>query len=90
MSDLNKNKLSDEALEDVIGGVYRTVHNDTVGYANIRHQPGLGGKVAATVDNGTQLFVTGETVKKDGYVWYKVTLASGSDEAWIAGSLIGF
>ena len=27
---------------------------------------------------------------KDGYVWYEITLENGSDNAWIAGSLIGY
>ena len=84
------NKISFEALEEITGGKIVTVANDAVNYANIRHTPGLNGKVAAKVYNGTKLRTTGLKVKKDGYVWYEVTLIDGSDNAWIAGSLIGF
>ena len=84
------NKISFEALEEITGGKIVTVANDAVNYANIRHTPGLNGKVAAKVYNGTMLRTTGLKVTKDGYVWYEVTLLDGSDNAWIAGSLIGF
>ena len=83
-------KISFEALEEITGGKIVTVANDAVNYANIRHTPGLNGKVAAKVYNGTKLRTTGLKVKKDGYVWYEGTLIDGSDNAWIAGSLIGF
>ena len=69
------NKINVEALENVTGGAIRTVHNDAVSYANIRHTPGLNGKIE---------------VKKDGYVWYEIMLAGAYDTGWIAGSLIGF
>ena len=84
------NKISFEALEEITGGKIVTVANDAVNYANIRHTPGLNGNVAAKVYNGTKLRTTGLKVMKDGYVWYEVTLLDGSDNAWIAGSLIGF
>ena len=83
-------KISFEALEEITGGKIVTVANDAVNYANIRHTPGLNGKIAAKVYNGTKLRTTGLKVEKDGYVWYEVTLIDGSDNAWIAGSLIGF
>ena len=83
-------KISFEALEEITGGKIVTVANDAVNYANIRHTPGLNGKVAAKVYNGTKLRTTGLKVEKDGYIWYEVTLIDGSDNAWIAGSLIGF
>lgn len=83
-------KISFEALEEITGGKIVTVANDAVNHANIRHTPCLNGKVAAKVYNGTKLRTTGLKVKKDGYVWYEVTLIDGSDNAWIAGSLIGF
>ena len=83
-------KISRENLENVTGGVIRTVENDAVNYANIRIAPGLNSKVLAKVNNGTKVNTTGRTVKLDGYVWYEVTLASGSDCGWIAGSLIGY
>lgn len=89
MTDLNMNKLSDAALNEVNGGVVKTVNNSSCDHANVRHEPGLDGQIAASLKNGTRLIVLGDTVEKDGYVWYNVMLESGSDEAWIAGSLIG-
>ena len=83
-------KINDEALENVTGGKTVTVHNDSVNYANIRRTPGLNTEVLFTVKNGTEVWTTGEKVTKDGYTWYKIVLPSGSDEAWIAGSLIGY
>ena len=43
------NKISFEALEEITGGKIVTVANDSENYANIRHTPGLNGKVAAKV-----------------------------------------
>lgn len=84
------NKINFEALEDVTGGAIRTVHNDSVNYANIRKEPGLNDRIAGKVYNGTKLFTTGKKVKKDGYIWYEVYLEGGRDYVWIAGSLIGY
>lgn len=84
------NKLNVESLEEVTGGAVRTVHNSSVNYANVRREPGLDGPIAGKVYNGTKLITTGKKSKKDGYVWYEVTLEGGSDYAWIAGSLIGY
>lgn len=88
MTDMNK--INESVLENVTGGARRTVHNDARDYANIRHEPGLNGRIAAQVPNGTVLITTGDTVRKDGYIWYEVHLENGSDYAWIAGSLIGY
>ena len=82
--------INEMALEEVIGGVTRTVQNDACSYTNVREEPGFTGTVCFKANNGTRVVTTGETVKKDGYVWYEVTLLDGSDNAWIAGSLIGF
>ena len=84
------NKINVDALENVTGGVIRTVQNDAVDYANIRLAPGLDTKVLAKVKNGTKVNTTGRTFKADGYIWYEVTLLGGSDNGWIAGSLIGY
>ena len=86
------NKINAEALENVAGGKYenRTVKNDAVNYANIRKAPGLSSEVFFTAKNGQEVTITGNKVKKDGYVWYEVMLAGAYDKGWIAGSLIGF
>ncbi len=47
-------------------------------------------KVITKLNNGTKVKTTGNKIKKDGYVWYEITLENGSDNAWIAGSLIGY
>lgn len=88
MSDMNK--INDEALENVTGGASRKVYNDAVGYANVRSTPGKGDNVCGRVYNGETVWTTGEVIYADGYDWYKIVLPSGSDEAWIAGSLIGY
>ena len=88
MTDINK--INDEALENVNGGAARTVHNDSRDYANVREYPGLDTTVSGRVYNGETVYTTGETGYADGYNWYKIVLPSGSDEAWIAGSLIGY
>ena len=46
------------------------------------------GGATRTVKNNS--LTTGNKIKKDGYVWYEITLENGSDNAWIAGSLIGY
>lgn len=89
MSEMDK--LNIDALEDVSGGVMRAVQNDAANYANVRRAPGIDAKIIAKVYNGTKLRTRAtHTVKKDGYVWYEVTLPDGSDKGWIAGSLIGY
>ena len=88
MSDFNK--INDEALENVTGGVKRTIHNDAVGYANVREQPGLDTNVYFTLNNGTEVETTGNTITRDGYTWYEVCLKYPYDYGWIAGNLIGY
>ena len=89
MSEMDK--INIDALEEVTGGVMRTVQNDAANYANVRRAPGIDAKIIAKVYNGTKLQTRAtRTFKKDGYVWYEVTLPDGSDKSWIAGSLIGY
>jgi hypothetical protein len=42
-------KLNIDALEDVSGGVMRTVQNDAANYANVRRAPGIDAKIIAKV-----------------------------------------
>ena len=60
--------LNDEALGEVVGGVTRTVENDSVGYANIREEPGLNSKVFFKINNGEKVYLTGNKKKKDGVI----------------------
>lgn len=81
-------KINDEALEDVTGGEERTVHNDTVNYANVRQNPGLSASIIGTVYNGTKVCTTGKRATKDGFVWCEIYFGSGL--GWIAAHLIGY
>ena len=51
---------------------------------------GLKGEILGALKNGTEVETTGDVCRKDGYDWYMVHLVTGSDDAWIAGSLIGY
>ena len=71
------------------GGDILPVHNHTVNGTNIREAPGLKSLILAEVPNGTLINTTGRVAVADGITWYEITLASGSDPGWIAGSMIG-
>ncbi len=83
MADINK--INDESLENVTGGVKRIVQNDAVNYANVRSGPGLKYDVEYKVYNGTAVYTTGKVKYADGYDWYQL-----DDDCWISGSLIGY
>ena len=85
-------KINENILENVTGGVRRTVYNDAVGYANLRKAPGLNSDVFFTLRNGNRVDTTGNKVTKDGYTWYEVRLVDYDTgwTGWIAGSLIGY
>ena len=89
MSELKK--IDDEVLEQVTGGKKVTVRNDATTYANIRLQPGLDTEVLYRADNGTVLETTGNTISRDGYIWYEIFVPDArAGYGWIAGSLIGY
>ena len=83
MADINK--INDESLENVTGGVKRIVQNDAVNYANVRSGAGLKYDVEYKVYNGTAVYTTGKVKYADGYDWYQL-----DDDCWISGSLIGY
>ena len=83
MADINK--INDESLENVTGGVKRIVQNDAVNYANVRSGAGLKYDVEYKVYNGTAVYTTGKVKYADGYDWYQL-----DDGYWISGSLIGY
>ena len=86
-----KNMINDEALVNVVGGKDVQLKNKAASYANLRKAPGLKSDVKAKLDNGEWVCTTGNTEKKDGYVWYEVYVIGSEDfGGWIAGSLIGF
>ena len=82
----DRNELSDEALEQVVGGARRTVSNSSASYAYVRSYPGLDpDNVEYKVYNGDSVYTTGKTHYADGYTWYQL-----DDGNWVAGSLIGY
>ena len=82
----DRNELSDEALEQVVGGVRRTVNNVIANYVNVREWPGLDAdNVVYRVYNGASVYTTGRVHCADGYEWYEL-----EDGCWIAGSMIGY
>ena len=89
MTEMMNMAMNDAALDNVTGGATRTVKNNSLKYANVREGAGLSTKVITKINNGTKV-KTGNKIRKDGYVWYEITLENGSDNAWIAGSLIGY
>ena len=83
MSDMNK--LTEEALEQVVGGAKRTVHNDSNSYSYIRSGTGKDYEVVGRVYNGETVYTTGYHEYSGGYDWYEL-----DDGNFIAGSLIGY
>ena len=83
----------DPGTENVIETSTIVTVQNANGVANLRHEPTLDGIIAKQVPNGTKLVLVNSSkspVYADGYEWYLVTLETGSDEAWIAGNLIGY
>ena len=78
-------ELSDKALENVTGGVRRTVQNDSNSSSYVRSGPGRQYGVVYEVYNGDTVYTTGSYVNCGGYVWYEL-----DDGNYIAGSLIGY
>ena len=73
--------INDMELDNVTGGATRTVKNNSLKYVNIREGAGLKSKVITKLNNGTKVKTTGNKIKKDGYVWYEITLENGSRAA---------
>ena len=82
MSDMKK--LSDEALENVVGGRIRVVTNDAG--ANIRSGPGTRYEKLYHLGRGREVDTNGERVYNDadGYDWVQL-----DDGGWVAAHLLG-
>ena len=85
MSDFNK--INEEALENVVGGVLRVVNTGDSRNAAIRTAPGTANEQIASLKNGTQVNATGEFKKADGRNWAKI---DAPVSGWIAASIIGY
>lgn len=81
-------KLNDEHLENVVGGVRRMVNTHSNRNAAVRANPGMNYEQVASLTNGTSVNITGESVENvvDGRIWYEI---DDPVNGWIAGSLIG-
>ena len=76
------NKISDEALEDVVGGARRYVYNDSADYhyANVRSGPSSTSSKVYTLSNGSEVFTVDKVYNdEDGYYWTQL-----DDGNWIA------
>jgi bacteriocin-like protein len=81
------NKINDEALEQVSGGVKRTVDTGTSQNAALREGPGKGYDQIASLKNGTKVNATGRFKEADGRSWAEVDYP---EYGWIAASIIGY
>ncbi len=83
------NKINIDALENAAGGRIREIDNPDASYANIRNQAGLQGTILFRMKNGQKVDTTGNTIKRDGFIWYEIYL-DGGKYGWVAGNLIGY
>ena len=86
-------ELDLNALEEVTGGVQKTVYTGTPEKAAIRNAPG-DGKVIAALPNGTVVDTLGAPVydRATGRNWVEVRFTNShgkSKKGWIAASIVG-
>ena len=86
MSEMNK--INVDALENVVGGVTKTVDTNTTQNAAVRSGPGTNFEQIASLKNGTKVNYTGrvEYSRKDGRNFAEI---SSPVYGWIAASIIG-
>lgn len=60
------------------------------GPLELRSAAGLAGAVLATLENGTELRVSGGPEKADGFAWYEVREPHGTNRGWVAGQFCAF
>ena len=81
------NKINDEALDNVVGGVKRVVDTGTSQNAAVRDGAGKGYEQIASLKNGTIVNATGKFKKADGRNWAEI---DSPVDGWIAASIIGY
>ena len=81
------NKISEEALEQVSGGVRRIVDTGTDQNAAVREGAGKGYEQIASLKNGTAVNATGKFKQADGRNWAQI---DAPVNGWIAASIIGY
>ena len=80
-------KISEEALEQVSGGVRRIVDTGTSQNATVREGAGKGYEQIASLKNGTAVNATGKFKQADGRNWAQI---DAPVNGWIAASIIGY
>jgi hypothetical protein len=85
MSDMNK--INDQQLEDVVGGVKRVVDTGTSQNAAVRDGAGKSFEQIASLKNGTVVNATGKFRQADGRNWAQI---DSPVDGWIAASIIGY
>ncbi len=81
-----KTELTDEELDQVVGGVRRTVYNNEGSGVYVYSGPGLDtDDFIYKVVNGDTVYTTGYHEVKNGYDWYEL-----DDGNWIQGNFIGY
>ncbi len=81
------NKMNEKALENVTGGVQRTVDTGDTRNAAIRVAPGEDKAQIASLKNGTMVNATGQFVRAGGRNWAEINYPVSG---WIKASIIGF
>ncbi len=81
------NKINDQELENVSGGIYRVVNTGDTRNAAIRNAPGLSTTIIGSLPNGTVANATGRFVRVDGRNWAEIDYPMWG---WIKGSILGF
>ena len=81
------NKISEEALEQVSGGVRRIVDTGTSQNAAVREGAGKGYEQIASLKNDTAVNATGKFKQADGRNWAQI---DAPVNGWIAASIIGY
>ncbi len=81
------NKINDEMLENVVGGVTREINTNTEQNAAIRSGAGKSFQQIASLKNGTKVNATGKFQKADGRNWAEI---DSPVKGWVAASIIGY
>ena len=85
MSDMNK--LNDEALKNVTGGMAGIVDTGTDQNAVVRSGAGKGYEQIDSLPNGTNCYMTGRFKEADGRTWAEIDYPV---EGWVAASILGY
>ncbi|MBO4836349.1 MAG: SH3 domain-containing protein [Clostridia bacterium] len=94
MSENRRKIISEDALEQVTGGVLRTVNTGTSDKAVVRSGPSTGKRQIASLANGVQVDTIGDPVydEASGRHWIQVNFTDQNGTrrtGWMATSLLG-